>query len=67
MYYYIEIYWDIHVHPYFFYKITFYCNKNNNSNVKTLKIIKGIIFALFISEKKEVWKKYKKNCSHNYA
>jgi len=36
--------------PFFFYK-TFWCNRNNNSNVKTLKIIINVIFALFVLEK----------------
>ena len=42
---------SIYIYPSFFCKITFQCNKNNdNNNEKTLKIIKSIIFALFVLE-----------------
>ena len=43
---------SIHIHTcIFFVKLLFSVNRNNNGNVKTLKIIKKVIFVLFVLEK----------------
>ena len=55
------------VHHFFYRKITFCCNRNNNSTVKTLKIIKGLIFAYYSFNEKKIWKNVKKLFKHNYA